>query len=140
MSKAANSSSRRGRGIRYLRNAIKAFFVLNAIGLHGGHGGIFRFAFLRAQDLTRVFERCLNHRNDVIGVGFAFWVEQFERCKQKWRKRLVKSEIFRQIHGYVVVGIAVFILFYLNNPCIDEGAEYLAGAHFQLQLVFRLLE
>ena len=59
-------------------DALQALFVLDAVGLHFGHGAVARGAFLCAQHLLGVLERRLDHRDEVHGVGLALGVEQLQ--------------------------------------------------------------
>ena len=66
-------------------DAFQALLVLDAVGLHLGHGAVARGALLRAQHLLGVLECSLNHRDEVHGVGLALGVEQLQRGEKERR-------------------------------------------------------
>ena len=74
-------------------DALQAFLIFDAVSLHFGHRAVARGALLRAQYLLGVLERCLDHRDQIHGIGLTLGVEQLQRGKQKRRERLVERKV-----------------------------------------------
>ena len=114
-------------GVGDLLQAVDALVVVDALGLHRGHGGVFGRPLLGAQDLPRVFERGFHHRDHVEGVGVGFGVEQFEGREHEGGKGLVEREVFGHVHGEGVVEGPRVVGGALDNPCGLERCEDLIG-------------
>ena len=67
--------------VRDVLNALQALLIFDAVGLHLGHSAIACGALLCAQHLLGVLERCLDHRDEVHGIGLALGIEQLQRGK-----------------------------------------------------------
>ena len=64
-----------------LGEPVHTFVVVQTVGLHVGHGLVFRRAFLSTQHLARILKRGLDHGDHIERVGLRFGVEQFERSQ-----------------------------------------------------------
>ncbi len=131
-------------GVGDFLQALKAFLVINAIGLHGRHGTVALGALLGTQHLLGVFERSLHHADEVERVGFALGVEQFERGEQEGRERLVEGKVFGQIHGERVVVLGRGVCRRIgrgrhlgthDDAGVDQGCKNLVGAGVELKLL-----
>ena len=79
--------------VRDVLNALQALLILDAVGLHFGHRAVARGALLCAQHLLGILERCLDHRDQIHGIGLAIGVEQFQCGKQERREWLIEREV-----------------------------------------------
>ena len=85
-------------------NALQAFLISDAVSLHFGHRAV-AARFLSAQHLLGILERCLDHRDQVHGIGLALGIEQLQRGKQKRRERLVERKVLGQVDRQRVVDV-----------------------------------
>ena len=130
-------------------NALQTFLVLYAVGLHFGHRAVARGALLCAQYLLGVLERCLDHRDQIHGIGLTLGVEQLQRGKQKRRERLVERKVLGQIDRQCIVdvwrGVSRGVgrgrhLGANDDAGIDERGEDLVGTNLELCLFLRGLQ
>ncbi len=121
--------------VRHLGDALDALLVFDAVHLHLGHGRVARLAFLRAQNLPRIFKRGLYHGNYVVGIRGTFGVKQLQRRQQERRKRLVKREIERQIVRDEICILTVLVQFVNNHIGVDERLQHLGCTHMQRHLL-----
>ena len=131
--------------VRDVLNALQAFLILDAVGLHLGHSAIACGALLCTQYLLGVLERGLDHRNEVHGIGLTFGVEQLQRGKQKRRERLVERKVLGQVDRQRVVDVRRGVsrsvgcgrhLGAHDDAGVDERGEDLVGANLKLGLFF----
>ena len=101
-----------------LLEALDALLVVDAVRLHAGVGLLAGELLLTAQDLVRVLERCLGHRDHVERVGVALGVEQLEGCEQEGRERLVEGEVLGQVDCRAVGVATVLTCDFLHHPSV----------------------
>ena len=131
--------------IRDVLDVLQALLILDAVSLHFGHRAVARGALLCAQHLLGILERCLDHRDQIHGIGLALGVEQLQRGKQERRERLIECEVLGQIDRQRVVGVWCGVsrgvrcgrhLGANDDAGIDECGEDFVGANFELGLFF----
>ena len=118
--------------------ALDAFVVVEALGLHFRHRAVALLALLSPQNLPGVFERGLHHRDEVERVVVVLAVEQLDCGKQKRRQRLVEGQVVRHVVSQLVVG-ALLVVSLLDDAGGYERGEYLGAAQVQALLFSRLL-
>ena len=124
-----------GFGIGDFLKLVHALVVAHAFGLHRGHGLRLRPALLRPQNLARVLDRGLRHRDDVERVIVRLGIEQLERRQEEGRQGLVEREILGHVDGKEVIPGAVFEHLVLHHAGRLERCEHLVGARVQGQLL-----
>ena len=124
-------------------DALQAFLIFDAVSLHFGHRAVARGALLCTQHLLGILERCLDHRDQIHGIGLALGVEQLQRGKQKRRERLVERKVLGQIDRQRIVDVWCGVnrsvrrgrhLGANDDAGIDERGEDLVGANLELGL------
>ena len=129
--------------IRDVLDVLQALLILDAVSLHFGHRAVARGALLCAQHLLGILERCLDHRDQIHGIGLALGVEQLQRGKQERRERLIECEVLGQIDRQRVVGVWCGVsrgvrcgrhLGANDDAGIDERGEDFVGANLELGL------
>ena len=124
-------------------DALQAFLIFDAVSLHFGHRAVARCALLSAQHLLGILERCLDHRDQVHGIGLALGIEQLQRGKQKRRERLVERKVLGQVDRQCVVDVRRGVsrsvgcgrhLGAHDDAGIDERGEDLVGTNLELSL------
>ena len=135
--------------VRDVLNALQALLILDAVGLHFGHSAIACGALLCAQYLLGVLERCLDHRDQIHGIGLTLGVEQLQRGKQERRERLIEREVLGQIDRQRIVDVRRGVsrgvgrgrhLGANDDAGIDERGEDFVGANLELSLFLGSLQ
>ena len=135
--------------VRDVLNAFQTLLVLDAVGLHLGHSAIACGALLCTQYLLGVFERSLDHRDEVHGIGLTLGVEQLQRGKQKRRERLVERKVLGQVDRQRVVDVRRGVsrsvgcgrhLGAHDDAGVDERGEDLVGTLIELCLFLGRLQ
>ena len=131
--------------VRDVLNALQTLLIVDAVGLHFGHRAVARGALLCAQHLLGVLERCLDHRDQIHGIGLALGVEQFQCGKQERREWLIEREVLGQIDRQRIVDVWCGVsrgvgrgrhLGANDDAGIDERGEDLVGTNLELDLFF----
>ena len=129
--------------VRDVLNALQALLILDAVSLHFGHRAVARSALLCAQHLLGVLERCLDHRDQIHGIGLALGIEQLQRGKQERRERLIERKVLGQIDRQCIVNVWCGVsrgvgcgrhLGANDDAGIDECGEDFIGANLELGL------
>ena len=129
--------------VRDVLNTLQTLLIVDAVGLHFGHSAIARGALLCAQHLLGILERCLDHRDEVHGIGLALGIEQLQRGKQKRRERLVERKVLGQVDRQRVVDVRRGVsrsvgcgrhLGAHDDAGVDERGEDFVGANLELCL------
>ena len=129
--------------VRDVLNALQTLLILDAVGLHFGHRSVARGALLCAQHLLGILERCLDHRDQIHGIGFALGIEQLQRGKQKRRERLVERKVLGQVDRQRIVDVWCGVsrgvgcgrhLGANDDAGVDERGEDFVSANLELSL------
>ena len=122
--------------VAHLLDALDPLVVVDALGLHLGHGLVAGLALLRAQDLRWVLERRLDHADEVERIGIVLGVQKLECREQEGSKRLVEREVVRQLDGGRVGLASTLDAHALHDPGVDQCGEDLLGACRECGLLF----
>ena len=114
--------------------------VLDALGLHLGHGLAAGLELLGVEHLARVVQRRLEHRDDVQGVARGLRVEHVEGRERERRQRLVQREVGLQVHGqpHRAAGLVRRVQ-PLDHPGGEQAAVHVDRLAHQAVLGARLL-